>query len=507
MGQAFSALAHTVGDPCCEQEHGDYVAHVDTKVEFQKSEHFTSNMGDVFSVTLTKTGDCKLGFDLDYVPTREAMPVRAITGSLAEEWNREHADTQVLPGDRIVEVNGTHGNAEQMMRALQESEQVKITFVRLKKAKGVDDWEYVRTFQDRIEFEENMPTAIYELVPYQGDQAPGAVGLGDAVTGQTKSTATVIPWGGQVGAGAAWIPKPPDQENLQQPKLHAVGFPDPRVKLNRQVSVVGFHFPGREEAWDKLCGASSLSNCYDLGLSELQIEAPCEPGALRPFRTAEAAFQALKFWSIAGEFSSLSGESVLQKCQELSGQEDFTYAGFGSSWKGMLAVLTAKFKASSSWACMLCRTNDAFLLEHSSLVRDPGNSEGNNHVGLQLMLIRDQLTGLSKWTEYAVNLIDIDSGRPHTPAKGRQWQETVRSATKAIEEEVERSPVETDPSESEFGEMVAISRPGLSPLATSDSQDFSSQADSHSEISPSLMSKSGMVRTFGHGDRRTSSEF
>mmetsp|Transcript_143169 Transcript_143169/g.399007 ORF Transcript_143169/g.399007 Transcript_143169/m.399007 type:complete len:510 (-) Transcript_143169:167-1696(-) len=501
MGQAFSAVAHTVGDPCCEQENGDYVAHIDVKHPMRASDPVSTNVGDVFSITLTKVGDAKLGLDLDFVPTREAMPVRAVTGALAEEWNHMHPESQVLPGDRIVEVNGTRGVADQMMKALRDSDVVRITLVRLKKAKGVDDWEYVRTYHDRLEFEENMPTTIYELVPYQGDQVVAA-GFGDAVTGQIKSTATVIPWGGQIGTAVSMFPSKPMDLYDHQPKLEpqpgAVVFGDPRFTHAREVGVIGFHHPGHEEAWDRLCGSGFLSCSYALGLAELQIETPCEPGARRPFRTAEAAFHALKFWSIAEEFSSLSGEAAFQRSQQLGGQEDFTYAGFGSGWKGMLAVLNAKFKPSSCWLTALLKTGDAYLLEHSSMRRDKGwlderTGESNNWLGLLLMLIRDQHSGEGKWTEYVAGLVDIDSGKAHTNTKAQQWQQTVRSATRALDEEAERARLEPDPSESDFGGgMVSISRPVPTFSATdSAAQDYD---DLPSEVAPSLLSKRGVSK-------------
>jgi len=126
------------------------------------------DLGEVFSVTLQKVGDARLGLDIDYVPEREAMPVRAITGHLVEQWNQEHPESQVKAGDRIVEVNGARGTAALMMKALKESEYVNITLVRIRKtqshSKCVDDWEYVRIFQDHLDIEDDVPLALAELV-------------------------------------------------------------------------------------------------------------------------------------------------------------------------------------------------------------------------------------------------------------------------------------------------------------------------------------------------------
>lgn len=509
MGQAAAALAHTVGDPCCEQENGDYVAHIPVKGQTDESDSISTNVGDVFSVTLTRTRHMKLGLDLDFVPTREAIPVRAITGALAEEWNREHQDAQVLPGDRIVEVNGTRGTAEQMMKALKDSEEVRMTLVRLKTSKGTDDWEYLQTYHTRLEFEENMPDALYELVPYQGDQVNVATsGFGEAVTGQLKSTATVIPWGGQVGGAVSIIPtgsedgQNPDSMPEPEPRPAVAVIQDPRSSNNREVGVVGFHYPGQEEAWDRLCQAGFLGNSFDLGDEEMQLETPCEPGAKRPFQTAEAAFQALRFWCAAEEFSSLSGEEAVLRGQQLGGQEDLTYAGFGSAWKGMLAVLNAKFRPSSLWASSLLKTRDALLLDRASAVGNSGPSEDNNWVGLQLMLIRDQLSGESKWTEYIANLVDLDTGEAHAAATSLQWLLVVRSAAQALDDAVELGPEAPDTlGEDEFGEMVSISRP-MPPFAFQEDPrpigsplDSASQTDTPSEVPPSSMSRNGSKRS------------
>merc|ERR1719464_1753443 len=144
MGQALAAVLHTVIDPCCEHGDGDYVAHIDLKDgAHSMNEKATTNVGDVFSVTLQKTDGSPLGLAVDFVSTREVLPVREVTGALAAEWNRDHPDLQVRPGDRIVEVNGARGIADQMMKALKESEVVRLTLVRLP-AHGAEDWDYTR---------------------------------------------------------------------------------------------------------------------------------------------------------------------------------------------------------------------------------------------------------------------------------------------------------------------------------------------------------------------------
>lgn len=223
------------------------------------------------------------------------------------------------------------------------------------------------------------------------------------------------------------------------PKVHAFTFGDVREQgQTRDIGLIGFYFPGYEEPWDTICGASFCGNFYNLGPGGLELEAKGSPGVRKRFRNAEAAFQALKFWNRAEEFADLSGNMAFQKKRELSGLEDFTYAGFGSNWRGMWAVLQAKFKPGSRMAEALVCTGDAFLLEHNStpgrdrIWSDNCDGEGSNWLGLQLMLLRDQLAGRHGWTGYLAGLIHEDSGEPCSAHGQHVWQSHVRSARQAL---------------------------------------------------------------------------
>ena len=48
--------------------------------------------------------------------------------------------------------------------------------------------------------------------------------------------------------------------------------------------------------------------------------------------------------------------------------QDWSYAGTGGNWQGMLVVLLAKFKPGTVMAELLLATGDAFLLEHKTTV-------------------------------------------------------------------------------------------------------------------------------------------
>jgi len=223
-----------------------------------------------------------------------------------------------------------------------------------------------------------------------------------------------------------------------------VSFQDPRAAWDQEVGLVGFYYPGKAEPWDTLCGAGFLGNFWNLGAGALELEAPKEPGRIVAFANAEAAFQALKFWTRADEFATLSGNGAFRLKRSLAGREDFTYGGFGSNWAGMLAVLEAKFRPGSAMADALLLTGDAFLLEHNAVMgrdkiwSDNENGEGTNWLGMQLMLVRDQLSGQQLWTNYVAGLVDTSNGKPHSKEQAKQWQDAVRSSTRALKEALAR---------------------------------------------------------------------
>ena len=88
--------------------------------------------------------------------------------------------------------------------------------------------------------------------------------------------------------------------------------------------------------------------------------------------------------------------------------------------QGMLKVLRAKFEPGSALADMLLSTGNAFLLEHNprvgrdSVWSNDGNGTGRNWLGLQLMLLRDELrhtsSERSSWTTFIKSQVDIGSG-------------------------------------------------------------------------------------------------
>jgi len=106
--------------------------------------------GIVLKVYLLRRHGDRLGLDLEYVPEREAMPIREVCGEVAQRWNEEHPDDALAAGDRIVEVNGVRGQAEDMMRALRaDTALVVLTVVRLLDYETAEDWEFLQLLDER----------------------------------------------------------------------------------------------------------------------------------------------------------------------------------------------------------------------------------------------------------------------------------------------------------------------------------------------------------------------
>mmetsp|Transcript_3734 Transcript_3734/g.7402 ORF Transcript_3734/g.7402 Transcript_3734/m.7402 type:complete len:572 (+) Transcript_3734:70-1785(+) len=229
------------------------------------------------------------------------------------------------------------------------------------------------------------------------------------------------------------------------PKLDVVFCQDPRAAYGDLVSVIGFYYPDKEEECDKICGAGFLGNFWQtpqplkLSAQSLRNMSLTE----HKFRNAEAAFQALKFWGDAREFENLTGDGAFVLKRHKAGFEDRTYGGKGDNWKGMMAVLEAKFAPKSAMAEALEKTGDAFLLEHNNVKgrdnvwSDNSDGEGANWLGMQLMLIRDRLTGRSQWTEWLTSIADLNTGMAHDHPKADKWQGCVRGARNALVRKIE----------------------------------------------------------------------
>lgn len=224
------------------------------------------------------------------------------------------------------------------------------------------------------------------------------------------------------------------------PKLDVYSCVDPR-QPDRRIGIVAFYYPDRPESWDIACQAGFLGNFWPQPAGEnIVLTPPGFPDTRHTFKNAEAAFQALKFWKHANKFENCSGGEAFQLKKRL-GTPDWSYGGFGSNWAGMLGVLHEKYKPGSECSKALLETGDAFLLEHNSVAErdkiwsDNCDGEGTNWLGLQLMLIRDELGGaaevegrLGTWTEFIREMVDISCGSLRSQGSSNGWQRAVKEA-------------------------------------------------------------------------------
>jgi hypothetical protein len=232
---------------------------------------------------------------------------------------------------------------------------------------------------------------------------------------------------------------------LPTPNTAYITFADPRDQRNsrRHIGVCAFYHPGVDEEWDKQCGAGFCGNFWDCGENAIEVTARTLFKGKKitvGFSNAEAAFQSLKFWAThALAFGPLSGGQAFKLKKELTGNEDWEYGGFGGNWQGMYECLKAKFLTAGMrpLAEALAATGDAYLLEHNTSVgrdliwSDNHLGEGTNWLGLQCMLIRDQLnkkSGPGSWTYFATHACGIDVTTGKKRGDGSVWQNTVRDA-------------------------------------------------------------------------------
>merc|ERR1712226_952243 len=118
----------------------------------------------------------------------------------------------------------------------------------------------------------------------------------------------------------------------------------------------------------------------------------------------------------------------------------------------MLFILRAKFLQHPDMTERLLCTEDAFLLDHNSVVgrddvwSDNGNGSGMNWLGLQLMMVREELQDArcvtcrgKKWMPLLGSLIDPETGDSYSREAESTWHNIVRSATEALNLELHRS--------------------------------------------------------------------
>jgi len=183
-------------------------------------------------------------------------------------------------------------------------------------------------------------------------------------------------------------------------------------------ALLAFYYPGRNTLWDDIYNAGFLGNFW---LAKVTLTPPDLPSGT--FHTAEAAFQATKWWQDATTRRRFEqapdGSSAFHIRNQAGPQTNSDWAGLGRVG-AMEAVLQAKFSDPSLRAA-LSATGDAYLLEHNSHVRRDGfwsdncDGTGENQLGLALMRLRSELNGGAPMPNYpypGAFTTEIQGGQP-----------------------------------------------------------------------------------------------
>uniref|UniRef100_A0A7S4VYV9 Peroxidase n=1 Tax=Alexandrium monilatum TaxID=311494 RepID=A0A7S4VYV9_9DINO len=86
---------------------------------------------NTYRIVLDKGSGGKLGLDVDYMPERTVLPIMAVTGGLAEAWNKAHSEElQLRKGDSILEVNGKRGDVAEMLERCKNEQVLELTLRR-----------------------------------------------------------------------------------------------------------------------------------------------------------------------------------------------------------------------------------------------------------------------------------------------------------------------------------------------------------------------------------------
>jgi len=92
-------------------EHTFYFIHV----RKGKGEGEVEIENPVYFATLDRSKGTRLGLKLDVQVATRSLFIKEVVGGLAFSWNTGHHDQKVRPGDRIIRVNKTEGDAHAMM--------------------------------------------------------------------------------------------------------------------------------------------------------------------------------------------------------------------------------------------------------------------------------------------------------------------------------------------------------------------------------------------------------
>ncbi|MGB3468104.1 MAG: NADAR family protein [Cyclobacteriaceae bacterium] len=159
---------------------------------------------------------------------------------------------------------------------------------------------------------------------------------------------------------------------------------------------LAFYYPGNNTDWDNHYGVPYFGNFW-ISPFTVQLKGPLKA----TFHTAEAAYQASKWWDDPAKVKSFENAKTGKDAFDLKKKYDAghghpsSYGGYKTGEEAMKQILIAKF-SDASLKKALGATGDAYLLEHGAqrknqdMVWSDGNDgTGTNHLGLSLMEVRD----------------------------------------------------------------------------------------------------------------------
>lgn len=165
----------------------------------------------------------------------------------------------------------------------------------------------------------------------------------------------------------------------------------------KTLDYLGFYYPGNNTDWDNVYGVPCFGNFW-VHPFNVQLN-----GVQATFHTAEAAYQASKWWADKGIRQAFetckTGPDAFGLRNELERSKTSfkgAFGGYASGEDAMFEILKCKF-SDPELQSLLGKTGHAYLLEHAAVrtnhqdfVWSDGNSgKGTNHLGLALMKVRN----------------------------------------------------------------------------------------------------------------------
>merc|ERR1712050_605851 len=84
-----------------------------------------------FVVNVQKGNDqSRLGLELSYCAGGATLLLVFVSAGLIDTWNKEHPESMLEKGDRLVEVNGVSGNSKDMFQLLTQSDALELKCIK-----------------------------------------------------------------------------------------------------------------------------------------------------------------------------------------------------------------------------------------------------------------------------------------------------------------------------------------------------------------------------------------